>query len=113
YYLAANPVKTVADVCIALYGLAFKPDVDDLRESPALGIAKVLAQSHPSTVLAVEPYIADLSGIAFDGLALTNLENAMLEADIHGLLVDHSVFKLAQPPSGIIVDTRGMWATQN
>lgn len=109
-YLTANPKKTAADVRIALYGLAFKSDIDDLRESPALEIAKTLALSHPRKVLAVEPNITDLTGIVCDGLELTGLEIAMLDADIHVVLVDHTPFKLVPPPLGIIIDTKGIWA---
>ena len=46
-YLDANPGCKDVDVTIACYGLAFKPDIDDLRESPALEIAQALAEAHP------------------------------------------------------------------
>ncbi|HCD5099529.1 TPA: UDP-N-acetyl-D-mannosamine dehydrogenase, partial [Acinetobacter baumannii] len=55
-FLQANPNKTIQDVTIACYGLAFKPDIDDLRESPALEITRKLA-NQGLNILAVEPNI--------------------------------------------------------
>ena len=40
---------------IAVWGLSFKPDIDDLRESPAMWITKELAKTHEGKVIAVEP----------------------------------------------------------
>jgi UDP-N-acetyl-D-mannosaminuronic acid dehydrogenase len=108
-HLMENPCKAAADVTIALYGLAFKPDIDDLRESPALAIARDLAASHPGRVLAVEPNIAELDPITGDGIILTAYENALQQADIHVALVDHTPFRAATPPAKMIVDTRGIW----
>ncbi len=72
---------------IACMGLAFKPDIDDLRESPALYIAKRLV-NEGMDVLAVEPNIK-----SYDGLNLVNYQNAVKEADIVIFLVAHKEFK--------------------
>lgn len=56
-YLMKNADKTAKDVTIASFGLAFKPDIDDLRESPALAVTQQIAADHPGVVLAVEPNI--------------------------------------------------------
>ncbi|PXF63043.1 UDP-N-acetyl-D-mannosamine dehydrogenase [Kangiella spongicola] len=107
-FLQANPTKRIEDVTVACYGLAFKPDIDDLRESPALNIAKQLAELHSGTVLAVEPNIASLpeSEVA---LCLTTFEDAKGNADIHLMLVDHKEFKQTIIESDYLIDTKGIW----
>ncbi|MBL1406462.1 MAG: UDP-N-acetyl-D-mannosamine dehydrogenase, partial [Rhizobiales bacterium] len=59
-HLMENPKKSAKDVTLVCYGLAFKPNIDDLRESPALEITKKLAQKHAGKVLAIEPNISKL-----------------------------------------------------
>ena len=100
---------------IAVLGLAFKPDIDDLRESPAMHITEALATRLPEgQVLAVEPHISELptSLAAFENVELTEFTVAMRQADLVLLLVDHSVFKNADPrelTDAPIFDTRGAW----
>ncbi len=106
-FLQANPTKRIEEVTIACYGLAFKPDIDDLRESPAMGITRKIAAMHQGRVIAVEPNIKSLNNEAF---ALASMEQAELEADIAVLLVDHKEFKVAHRPSiKAVVDTKGIW----
>ncbi len=71
---------------IACLGLAFKPDIDDLRESPALHVAQaLLAQGYE--VIGVEPNIE-----SHTGLPLVSLEQALAEADVGAILVKHRQF---------------------
>ena len=110
-YLMAHPDKTAKDVTIACYGLAFKPDIDDLRESPALEIAKTLTATHPGRVLCVEPNLPQEANTAH-GLPLTNLQNAVVAAHIHIVLVNHRALhqELKQlPHKNSIVDSCGMF----
>ncbi|WP_167141451.1 UDP-N-acetyl-D-mannosamine dehydrogenase [Pseudomonas sp. OTU750018] len=112
-YLQENLSKTSKDVTIACLGLAFKPDIDDLRESPALEIALQLAKSHQGAVLVVEPNIERLP-TSLEGLAtLCSIEKAMSDANVIVMLVDHTVFK-AIPKNRFstqeLIDTRGVWA---
>src|SRR5690606_12189674 len=90
-FLQANPEKTIKDVTVACYGLAFKPDIDDLRESPALGIAKKLAEQGLN-ILAIEPNIDKLPESIPSNIQLINL-NEKEKADVHLLLVAHREFK--------------------
>jgi UDP-N-acetyl-D-mannosaminuronic acid dehydrogenase len=100
---------------VACLGLAFKADIDDLRESPALAITETFATEHPGTrVLAVEPHVDALpAGLA----ALPNVElaataQAVREADVVVLLVDHAAFRsvsLGDLRGRELVDTRGLW----
>jgi len=108
-YLMANPTQSASDVTLACYGLAFKPDVDDLRESPALEIVQKLAMEHAGRVLAVEPNISTLPD-GLDQAEIVDIALAKSEADVHILLVDHSQFKSTSAPEGVIVDVRGVWA---
>lgn len=105
-HLMENPGLTAAEVTVACYGLAFKPDIDDLRESPALDIARKIAAEHAGPLRIVEPNVAALP----EGLGagrLCTLEEA--RADVHVMLVDHKSFKAAPRPDGRIVDARGVW----
>lgn len=107
-FLQQNPERTSKDVTIACYGLAFKADIDDLRESPALNIAQEVSFLHSGVVLSVEPNIHILpEGV--ENITLCDLQRAMETADIHLLLVDHRQFRSCKIPDGLIVDTRGIW----
>lgn len=105
-FLQANPEKTIKDVTVACYGLAFKPDIDDLRESPALNITKKLAEQGLN-ILAVEPNIEKLP----EGMS-TNIQLIQLEdkdkADIHLVLVDHKEFKKIEFDEANTIDTKGL-----
>ncbi|MBW8810917.1 MAG: nucleotide sugar dehydrogenase, partial [Lysobacter sp.] len=103
--------KPHEDLTIAVFGLAFKPDIDDLRESPALDIAVELAGRHPGRVLAVEPHISVLPAkLDASKLILVDLPTASAQADIAVLLVDHKPFKDHSLPGHMkIIDTKGIW----
>lgn len=110
-FLQANPTKTVSHVRITCFGLAFKPDIDDLRESPSLTIAKNIARLHANKVNFVEPNIKELPIEASNNALLIDLEVALENTDIAVLLVDHREFKeLTNIPSSVkVVDTKGIW----
>ena len=107
-FLSLNPDKTAKDVRIAIYGVAFKPDIDDLRESPALEIAEILTGQHPGAVQVVEPNIESLPA-SLKGAELVDL-TAAASANIHVMLVDHQPFKDSPQPKGNVVDVRGVWS---
>ncbi|MEE3423068.1 MAG: UDP-N-acetyl-D-mannosamine dehydrogenase [Succinimonas sp.] len=100
------------DPLIACLGLAFKPDIDDLRESPAVHIARDLALEFPGRVIAAEPNIAELpASLSEAGVRLTDIAEA-LQADVVLLLVDHREFRAIKPefaPEQTLIDTRGLW----
>lgn len=75
---------------IACMGLAFKPDIDDLRESPALHIVEKLA-AQKLNVTAVEP---NLKESHFKFPVVDSFENVQSKADIVAFLVAHKRFKL-------------------
>ena len=102
------------DPVIACLGLAFKADVDDLRESPAVAITARLAEEGVGRILAVEPYVSSLpSKLTALGVVAATLEAALAEADILVLLVDHRQFREVDPSAyagKVVVDTRGIWS---
>jgi UDP-N-acetyl-D-mannosaminuronic acid dehydrogenase len=100
---------------VAALGLAFKANIDDLRESPSKDIALALTERlDDGTVLVVEPNI-DALPHEFDGrgnVELAALEDAVGRADIVLLLVDHDPFRALDPATlqeKIVIDTKGLW----
>ena len=106
-FLQQNPEKTIKDVTVACYGLAFKPNIDDLRESPALEITKKLAEQGLN-ILAIEPNISELPHGLPNNVTLISIEENQ-QADIHLMLVDHNKFKVNfSIESNYVVDTKGI-----
>ena len=94
---------------VACLGLAFKANVDDLRESPAVEIARALAAGGLD-VLAVEPHVRALPAALAGRVRLVGLEEALAAAEVVVLLVDHRAFgalKLADLAGKALIDTRG------
>ncbi|MFB6729548.1 UDP-N-acetyl-D-mannosamine dehydrogenase [Bacillus mobilis] len=97
---------------IACLGLAFKANIDDLRESPAIQIVKDLINMKIGDLLVVEPHITCLpQGLSANNVVLTNANEAIRRADIVVILVDHDVFKsidINEFKESIVIDTRGI-----
>ncbi|EAK9994287.1 UDP-N-acetyl-D-mannosamine dehydrogenase [Campylobacter lari] len=87
-------VKGILQPKIACLGLAFKPDIDDLRESPALDIVIKLTNECDNQILVVEPNIKKLPLKLQDkaNIELVSLKQALDEADIVAILVKHKEF---------------------
>ena len=91
---------------IACLGLSFKADVDDLRESPAVGIVNQLQKENIGDLLIVEPTLE-----GHPDYELHHYEAAIKEADIVLILVDHKPFqrlKATQLADKVVIDTRGI-----
>ena len=106
-FLLANPDRTAKDVTIACYGLAFKSDIDDLRESPAMYITKEISEIHCGNVLVVEPNIKKKPDNL--NIKLVDFEFSKNNANIHVLLVDHKEFKKEKVSFEYFLDTKGVW----
>jgi UDP-N-acetyl-D-mannosaminuronic acid dehydrogenase len=111
-FLLSNPSKAANDITLACFGLAFKSDIDDLRESPALEITKDLAMLNFCKILAVEPNISILPSSLSEMVDLVSVFEALNHSDICLLLVDHAEFKLVSKSdleNVVIIDTKGIW----
>ncbi|RRV13647.1 UDP-N-acetyl-D-mannosamine dehydrogenase [Pseudomonas saudiphocaensis] len=111
-YLMENPNKTAKDVTIACFGLTFKSNIDDLRESPAVAITQTLAKLHPGQVIAVEPNIVRLPNELTDSLQLVAMPAAQQAGDIFLILVDHHLFRESLDTlkcGASVIDTRGIF----
>ena len=99
--------KRFKEPVIGCLGLTYKPDIDDLRESPALLIARKLSDSGIGKVIVCEPNVAKIQG-----LDLRNLDDLLKKADILVALVAHRQFKRVSGTKleeKIIIDTCGVW----
>jgi len=100
---------------IACLGLAFKANVDDTRESPAVEIVAALAERLPETaILASDPMLSglprQLDGV--ENVRFLKAQEAIAAADIVLLLVDHNQFRVLprkQLEGKVVLDTRGIW----
>ncbi|WP_445766369.1 UDP-N-acetyl-D-mannosamine dehydrogenase [Rheinheimera sp.] len=116
-HYVADKIKQAADQfkkpVIACLGLAFKADIDDLRESPALDIAMSLIRDNVGEILLVEPNIKQLPAkYAEHAGRLTPLPQALERANVLVVLVDHKQFKTLHPAdvaTKVVIDTRGIF----
>jgi UDP-N-acetyl-D-mannosaminuronic acid dehydrogenase len=106
-------VKDIENPKIACLGLAFKPNIDDLRESPALEITKMLSDNTKFHILAVEPNVKELPEVLSNrrNVEFSTLDYALENADVIVILVKHKEFVLLEKEeiSGKkVVDTTGI-----
>jgi len=108
-------IATIKEPTIACLGLAFKANIDDLRESPSLDICRKLAANTSLKLNIVEPYINSMPAALSDNknVALTDVKTALEHANLILLLVDHDQFHSIPQKHNIdgkiVVDTRGIW----
>ena len=101
---------------IAALGLAYKPDVDDLRESPAIEICRKLAQDG-AQVTAYEPYKPEFFQNGFK--TVTTLAEVLADADMLLLLVGHTALRNLEPemvaqltPARVVFDCVNAWPAE-
>ena len=111
-----NQISEAADQfkrpIIACLGLAFKADIDDLRESPALQIVTALSEENIGEIIAVEPNIKSVPKHLEGKVELASLQEAVKKANVIVVLVDHKEFKSADKTvfaKKVVIDTRGIF----
>jgi UDP-N-acetyl-D-mannosaminuronic acid dehydrogenase len=113
---ASDLIDAHPDVEVACLGLAFKPNIDDFRESPALKVASRLARRYGRRIRLVEPYAAALPmAFAGTGAELIDIDSAIARCGLFIVLVDHDLFRsvpLDERADKIVYDTRGLWPDQ-
>ncbi|CAM3204091.1 UDP-N-acetyl-D-mannosamine dehydrogenase [Corynebacterium gottingense] len=101
---------------VAALGIAFKNDIDDLRESPSLNIVRQLAEENPKAdIRVVEPNVDELpeSLAELSNIQKQDLDDAVEAADIVLLLVNHKeilAFDTSKLGSKTVIDTKGVWS---
>ena len=110
---AAAMIEADPGALVACLGLAFKPNIDDFRESPAVQVAAELAHRFPGRLRLVEPYARELpAAFVGSGASLIELDSALADCEILIVLVDHDVFKAVSSEEFMnkaVYDTRGIW----
>ena len=110
------PLCAGAKPKVALLGLAFKPDVDDFRESPALHIAEIVAGWNDCEVLVSEPHADALPGTLVNHKHVRLVDDAgtaIRDAHIVVMLVNHRAYNeipRADLKDKAVIDTRGVWS---
>ncbi|CAM4338595.1 MULTISPECIES: UDP-N-acetyl-D-mannosamine dehydrogenase [Corynebacterium] len=100
---------------VAALGIAFKNDIDDLRESPSLNIVRQLAEENSKAdIRVVEPNVDELpkSLAELSNIQKQDLDDAVEAADIVLLLVNHKeilAFDTSKLGSKTVIDTKGVW----
>lgn len=113
---ASLMIDELPAVPIACFGLAFKANIDDFRESPALKIAAKLARRYGSRIKIVEPYAGELpTAFKGTGAELIDIDTALENCPVIITLTDHDMFKsipLDERAGKVVYDTRGIWPDQ-
>ncbi|MFM9828811.1 MAG: UDP-N-acetyl-D-mannosamine dehydrogenase [Sphingomonas sp.] len=113
---ATELIERLPGAAVACLGLAFKANIDDFRESPALKVASDLAARFGDRIRIVEPYARTLpAAFAGTGARLIDIDAAIETCPIMIVLVDHDVFKsvpVDERATKLVYDTRGIWPDQ-
>jgi UDP-N-acetyl-D-mannosaminuronic acid dehydrogenase len=105
-------MASVDEPVVGCLGLAYKPDIDDLRESPAIEVVKRLRSRTDARILVVEPNVAQLPAqLDAENVEFAGVDRALAEANVIVVLVSHGEFlALDQDAFGdaAVVDTVGV-----
>lgn len=107
YNLILQQTKDIPNVKITMLGLTYKPDIDDIRESPSIDIAKMI-ENNPNMRLSIyDPHVKN------SNYSLSGFEEALKDSDCILLAVNHAEFNSIDPAqiaklvkNKIVIDAR-------
>jgi len=110
-YVVEQVLNAVGDTnrVVGCLGLTYKPDVDDVRESPSLHVVERLVEARVANLRVCDPFVKDAEVF---GLPLQSLDELLAESHVIVLLTDHRVFRNIDPGQFVgktVIDTRGVW----
>jgi UDP-N-acetyl-D-mannosaminuronic acid dehydrogenase len=107
--LIDHPNSSVSDISIVCFGLTFKANIDDVRESPALEIVRKLAGLFGGQISVVDPYLNQLPIDLIGRVNLVEISESTRKLSIAVILVDHDLLKEVEfNRYEKILDTRGL-----
>lgn len=108
--------RSTKALTISCFGITFKANIDDLRESPSLAIASHIATESKASLLIVEPNISELPNELAGRARLVGINEALEESDIFVILVAHkefSIIKLNGMLNKTVIDACGVLSSNN
>ena len=91
--LVSKKKSDIDSLTLSIFGLSYKPDIDDLRESPALKIAKEITKMNFKEIRIIEPHLEQKPEIFKKEIVFNDTLKSALDSDIVVLLVAHSKFQ--------------------
>ena len=101
-------LKNIEDIILTFYGITYKPNVGDIRESPSIEIIKKIREKFNVIIQIVDPFVK-INLVKIKNISLVKYEKAKKGSDLNIFLVNHSVFLKQKKPNGKIIDTTGIW----
>ena len=100
--------KKLNDIILTFYGITYKPDVDDIRESPSIKIIKKIREKFNGIIQIVDPFVK-VELVKIKNVSFVEYKRGIKCSDLNIFLVKHSDFLKQKKPTGKIIDTTGIW----
>ena len=93
---------------MTFYGITYKPNVDDIRESPSIKIIKKISEKFDGIIQIVDPFVK-MDLVKIKNVSFIEYKKGIQGSDLNIFLVKHSDFLNQKKPNGKIIDTTGIW----